>query len=429
MKGNIAINKSIAKGIENGKIIQNIPEVQSGGRMVPLFTPISPIQCSICGSPLNINEHYDRFIISSYGVIEVPVTYWICSNPNCEKHHSDTIIGVTGSANYSDEYLQKQKCVRYDGRCTLWNTRTVGQTFTEGLTDISGRAPCPTTLWKFEQKLGKISAQQLLEQHIDFNGTLYIDGYWVKAGWRKFLESQLGRKLTNREWKKLRYQVIYVVATEEKVILDFEITNIMPSYLELVPLMNRIKNRIPEEQLLKIVSDEDNAIIDGVKRIFPNVVHSFCVFHQLKNVTLKYLDEFGCIEKIPDQEVKLYEATTDLILAETVIDSTIIYNKIIEMASGMKLSKASKKVVAYMKEIFAKNIKNLEKGFTPETNNVMEQLFSLINDVMNQARSFKINEGLANFCYNLFVSINNKIYNTGLSKGFSPLQCAKIKYG
>jgi hypothetical protein len=203
----------------------------------------------------------------------------------------------------------------------------------------------------------------------------------------------------------------------------------MPSYLEVVPLMNRIKNRIPEEQLLKIVSDEDNAIIDSVKRIFPNVVHSFCVFHQLKNVTLKYLDEFGCIEKIPADEVKLYEATTDLILAETVIESTINYNKIIEMASGMKLSKASKKVVAYMKEIYAKNIKNLEKGFTPETNNVMEQLFSLINDVMNQARSFKIYEGLANFCYNLFVSINNKIYNTGLSKGFSPLQRAKIKYG
>jgi len=319
--------------------------------------------------------------------------------------------------------------VRYEGRCSLWNTRIVGETFTEGLTDISGRAPCPATLWKYEQKIGKISAKQLLEQHIDFNGTLYIDGYWVKAGWKKFLESQLGRKLTNREWKKLRYQVIYVVATEEKVILDFEITNRMPSYLELVPLMNRIKNRIPEEQLLRIVSDEDNAIIDAVKRIFPNVVHSFCVFHQLKNVTLKYLDEFESIEEIPADEVKLYEATTDLILAETVIDSTINYNKIIEMASGMRLSKASKKVVAYMKEIFAKNVKNLEKGFTPETNNVMEQLFSLINDVMNQARSFKINEGLANFCYNLFVSINNRVYNTGLWKGFSPLQRVKIKYG
>ncbi len=114
MKGNIPINKSIAKGIENGKIFQNLPEVQFGERMVPLFTPIPPIKCSICGSPLNINEHYDRFIISSYGVIECPVTYWICSNPNCEKHHSDTLIGVTGSANYSDEYLQKQKCVRYN---------------------------------------------------------------------------------------------------------------------------------------------------------------------------------------------------------------------------------------------------------------------------------------------------------------------------
>ncbi len=101
--------------------------------------------------------------------------------------------------------------------------------------------------------------------------------------------------------------------------------------------MNRIKNRIPEEQLLKMVSDEDNAIIDAVKRIFPNVVHSFCVFHQLKNVTLKYLDEFESVENIPAHEVKLYEATTDLILAETVIDSTIYYNKIIKMASEMAL--------------------------------------------------------------------------------------------
>jgi hypothetical protein len=429
MKGNIAINKSIAKGIENGRIIQNLPDVQFGGRMVTLFTPISPIQCSICQSPLKINENYDRFIISSYGIIECPVTYWICSNPKCKKHHSDAIFGVTGSANYSDEYLQKQKCVRYDGRCSLWNTRTVGEIFTEGLTDISGRAPCPATLWKYEQKLGRISAQQLLDQHIHFNGTLYIDGYWVKAGWRKFIESQLGRKLTNREWKKLRYQVIYVVATEEKVVLDFEITNIMPSYLELVPLMNRIKNRTPANQLLKIVSDEDNAIIDAVKRIFPNVVHSFCVFHQLKNVALKYLDEFGSIEKIPAKEVKLYEATTDLILAETAIESTIYYQRILELASGMILSKASKKVVAYMKEIYLKNIKNLEKGFTPETNNVMEQLFSLINDVMNQARSFKIKGCLANFCYNLFISINNRIFNTGLWKGVSPLHRAKIKYG
>ncbi len=95
----------------------------------------------------------------------------------------------------------------------------------------------------------------------------------------------------------------------------------------------------------------------------------------------------------------------------------------------MKLSKASKNVISYVKEIYIKNTKNLEKGFTPETNNVMEQLFSLINNVIEQARSFKINDNLANFCYNLFISTNNKIFNTGLWKGFSPVQRAKIKYG
>ncbi len=47
MKGNVAINKSIAKDIENGKIIQILPEIQFGGRMVPLFPPIPPIQCSV----------------------------------------------------------------------------------------------------------------------------------------------------------------------------------------------------------------------------------------------------------------------------------------------------------------------------------------------------------------------------------------------
>jgi len=71
------------------------------------------------------------------------------------------LIGVTGSANYSDEYNEKMKCVRYDGRCTLWNSRITGEIFTEGLTDTSGRAPCPTTLWKYEQIQGKISAHEL----------------------------------------------------------------------------------------------------------------------------------------------------------------------------------------------------------------------------------------------------------------------------
>jgi len=64
---------------------------------------------------LKPNKYYDRFAISSYGIIRCPVTYWICSNPDCKKHHHDQLIGITGSANYSDEYNEKTKCVRYDG--------------------------------------------------------------------------------------------------------------------------------------------------------------------------------------------------------------------------------------------------------------------------------------------------------------------------
>ena len=147
----------------------------------------------------------------------------------------------------------------------------------------TGRAPCPTTLWKYEQNEGPKSYDELHAVEVAFNGTLYIDGYWVKDGWKKFVEEKLDRELTIREWKKLRYKVIYVVATEDKVILDFQITNIMPSHIELIPLINRIKNRLSEETIKKVVSDEDNAIIGAVKLVLPNAAHSFCIFHQLKN--------------------------------------------------------------------------------------------------------------------------------------------------
>ena len=423
-KGNQCINKSIAKEVEHGKIIQDIPETEHNGEMFPLFTVIPPTHCSVCGSKLRPNENYDRFIISSYGIIVCPTTYWICSNEMCKKHHTDKIIGVTGSANYSDEFIEKQKCVRYGGHCSLWNTRIAGQIFTEGLTDDSGRAPCATTLWKYEQKQGRISSEELSNQKIDFNGKLYIDGYWVKAGWKKYIEAQMGRKFTIKQWKRIRNKIIYVVATEDYVVLDFQITNNMPSYLELVPLLKRIKNRIPEEQILKFVSDEDKAIIGSVKSVFPNVSHSFCVFHQLKNVTKKYLDEFGKIENIPHYDRQIYELATDLILSESVIHLSVHYRNIMEMVSDGIVSKASKKVFVYIKEIYSKNRELLEAGFTPETNNVMEQLFSMINDFVNQARSFKTKDGLANFFYNLFAFMNKRMFNTGKWKGYSPLDRA-----
>ncbi|MCD4845534.1 MAG: hypothetical protein K8R25_13720, partial [Methanosarcinales archaeon] len=39
------------------------------------------------------------------------------------------------------------------GRCTLWKSHTVGEIFTEGLIDIPGRAPCPTTFEIFMHQM------------------------------------------------------------------------------------------------------------------------------------------------------------------------------------------------------------------------------------------------------------------------------------
>ncbi len=39
----------------------------------------------------------------------------------------------------------------------------------------------------------------------------------------------------------------------------------------------------------------------------------------------------------------------------------------------------------------------------------MEQIFSLISDVVDKARSFKTDSGLTNFCYNLFTYLTNGV--------------------
>lgn len=426
-KGNIPINKDISKKVEHGQIVQDIPLVEYNGSLLPLFTVIPATKLVDDPECLTVHNHYTRYIISTYGIIEIPITYWRSVDST---YYADAIVGVTGSANYSDEYLQKQKWVRYDGKCSLWNTRSCGEIYTSGLTDIPGRAPCPTTLWKYEQKEGETAFEEILSTDIILkNGTLYVDGYWVKDGWRKYIEQQIGRRLTTREWKKLRYKIIYVVSTEDKVILDFEITNINPSYLELVPLFNRIKNRFSEGQIQKIVSDEDNAIIDVVRLILPNAIHGFCVFHQLKNVTRKYLDEFKRIENIPECELVIYELSKRLIVSETVIESTIFLQKIKKISSEIKLSEASQNVVRYISKMYHKNRALLEKGFIPETNNVMEQLFSLIDDFVYQARSFKRKDSMKNFFSNLFSLFNKRAFNTGASRGLSPLERAQLQPG
>ena len=299
-RGNIKIDESMTKTVVDDKIIIPLPTVLVGNRYYPMFSISSPTHCDDCGNKLHVNSHYTRFILSSHGVIALGTTYWIC--PVCKKHFHDHIVGVPGSGNYSSEFYDKQISVRYDGRCSLNNSRRIGETYTEGLTDVCGRAPCATSLWLYEQKQAEILKQELLSQKIGFDGTLYIDGKWVKKCGKKKLEALFGRELSQKEWNKMRYKSIYVVATKDKVILDFEVTKYIPRSEDLVPLMTRIKNRFPESTIQKIVSDEDTAISKAIKAVFPKVIHGFCIFHQLKNVTKRYCDEFKSIKNIPDDE-------------------------------------------------------------------------------------------------------------------------------
>ena len=163
--------------------------------------------------------------------------------------------------------------------------------------------------------------------------------------------------------------------------------------------------------------------------VFPEVAHSFCVFHQLKNVSKRYYEEFSSIEEIPDNDKITYNEISQLILSDTVISAVAHIQKIREFNSDLELSEASHKAISYAEEIFSKNVSFLKKGFTPETDNTMEQIFSLICDVVDKARSFKTGNGLTNFCYNLFTFFNKRCFSTGKWKGFSPLMRARFQYG
>jgi len=426
-KGNIKIDKSMVKTVDDGKIITSLPNVLIGNRYYPMFQVLSPTNCDTCDSKLYVNSHYTRFILSSWGTIAINVTYWVC--PVCKKHFHDQIACVPDSANYTSEFYDKQMNVRYDGRCSLHNSRRIGETYTEGVINVCGRAPCPTSLWLYEQKQAEFSKQELLDQKLSFDGTLYVDGDWTKEGWKKRLEELLGKKLTKKEWKKLRHKSVCVVATEEKVILDFEVTNSLPDSKALIPLMERIKNRFPEGKIKRIVSDEDNAIIEAVKTVFPEVCHSFCVFHQLKNVGKKYSEEFKAGDEIPVEDEILYHEICQLITSDTVVEACIRHQNMLNSESNLELSEASHKAIAYAKKIYMKNVDHMMKGFTPVTNNTMEQTFSLIRDVIENARSFKTESGLSNFFYNLFTYFNNRYFATGKWRGFSPLMRAKFLYG
>jgi len=116
---------------------------------------------------------------------------------------------------------EKEHYARYEGKTSLFNTEMIGEIWIPGK---ELRAPCATTLWKYDRVKGRLRSRDYKPRREEFDGTIHIDGYYVKCGWRKYLEDRIGRELTRREWKRVRNRVIWAVATEDKTVLDFEIT-------------------------------------------------------------------------------------------------------------------------------------------------------------------------------------------------------------
>lgn len=423
-KGNTPIEKGHAKRIEDGKLVKELPLVNHGGKLLPLFSVIHPSECLICGSKLHKNKNHDRYILSRYGILEIPVIYWECSSEECNAHYTDTIVGVDGPRNYSNGYLDIQLHTRYIGKSSFHNNRRVAEIYTAE-PEYSGRAACPTTLWRYEQEMGKIALERVRDTDVPFTGTLHCDGYWIKTGWKKFIERKLGRELTNKEWKRLRYKIIYVIATEDKVILDFIITDTQPSYLSLIPLFKNVKGRLGEESITRVVSDEDSAIIDAVSLVLPNATHAFCVFHQLKNLTEIYTKLFKDLEKMPYWDKELYELGKKLIMAKNCIEASALLKKSNEIIREPH-SEASDNAIRYLRKVHRNNTKFLMKGFEPDTNNVMEQLFSFINDFVFMMKSLKRTWSLKNWTANMSNIWNHRPFNTGPNRGLTPLQITGV---
>lgn len=388
---------------------------------VPLFTVISPCQCKKCQAPLETNGYYDRYIISSYGILRILVKYQYCTDPLCETFHSDHIVGVRGGANYSDEFLEKERHTRHIGKCSLSNTSIIGEIFTKDFTN-QGRAPCATTIWKYDQKQGELALEELKETEVKLHDKkIYVDGIYIKHGYKGELEKLLGKEISWWQWKKLRYKIIYVAATPEKVILDFQITNYQPSFMELIPLFSRLEKRFGKQNIKTIVSDEDWAIINAAKAIFPDANLSFCVFHQLKKIDKIFFDVYRSIDEMSEFEKKAYRLLKMIVMAESVIESTKYLADVETLMKDRKVSKIVKEGYNYVKKKYFSNREMFEKNMKPETNNTMEQIFSTFKDFVIQCRSFKILSGLRNWAANLFSIKNSTPFKSGVFCGLTPL--------
>ena len=66
---NKSINKSMVKTVFEGNVLIPLPKLLVENRFHSLFSIISPTHCDFCGTELNVNSHYTRFILTSDGTI------------------------------------------------------------------------------------------------------------------------------------------------------------------------------------------------------------------------------------------------------------------------------------------------------------------------------------------------------------------------
>jgi hypothetical protein len=64
-KGNRFITTSTVKTIFEGNILISLQKVLVEHQYLPMFSSISPTHCNFCGTKLNVNSHYIRFILTS----------------------------------------------------------------------------------------------------------------------------------------------------------------------------------------------------------------------------------------------------------------------------------------------------------------------------------------------------------------------------
>ena len=134
------------------------------------------------------------------------------------------------------------------------------------------------------------------------------------------------------------------------MILEFQITNRQPSPLELIPLFPRLKKRFGENRIRTVVSDEDWAIIDATKAVFPTVNQAFCVFHQLKKIGEIFFSVYQSIEEMPSFVNEVYHLLKQVLLAENVIESTVYLREVENKISERKrMPSVVKKAYHYVK--------------------------------------------------------------------------------